>query len=76
MSTTPAGQATLVSGYSRIDSENLVGLSVASARNMYRQGASIADTARATLNGAEVEDSVLLEEGDILAFDEPTGTKG
>lgn len=69
-------QATLISGYARIDAANLVGLSVASARNMYKQGASIPESARATLNGAEAEGDTILAEGDILVFDEPTGTKG
>ena len=74
MSTTP--KATLISGYARIDAANLVGLSVASARNMYRQGASIPTSARALLNGEEVDGETLIDEGDILTFDEPTGTKG
>jgi hypothetical protein len=74
MSTAP--QATLISGYARIDARNLVGLSVASARNMYRQGASIPDTARAVLNGEEVSGDTIIEAGDVLTFDEPTGTKG
>jgi len=73
---TNSAQATLISGYARIDASNLVGLSVASARNMYRQGASIPASARATLNGGEAADGDILEEGDILVFDEPTGTKG
>jgi len=68
--------ATLVSGFARIDSDTLVGLSVASARNMYKQGASIPDSARATVNGAEAADGQILAEGDIITFDEPTGTKG
>lgn len=68
--------ATLISGFARIDADNLVGLSVASARNMYKQGASIPDSARATVNGTEADGSQILEEGDILTFDEPTGTKG
>ena len=68
--------AVLVSGYSRIESTALVGLSVACARSMYKQGASIPDTARASLNGREVGGDVIINAGDTLVFDEPTGTKG
>lgn len=74
MSTTET--ATLISGYARIDAANLVGLSVASARNMYQQGASIPADARATLNGEEVEGDTIIGAGDILTFDQPTGSKG
>jgi hypothetical protein len=68
--------AVLVSGYSRIEANILVGLSVASARNMYRQGASIPESARATVNGRTAETDTILKAGDVLVFDEPTGTKG
>lgn len=68
--------AVLVSGYARIEAANLVGLSVASARHMYKQGASIPESARATLNGRVVTGETIIADGDLLVFDEPTGTKG
>jgi hypothetical protein len=43
---------------------------------MYRQGASIPTEARAVLNGDEVNGETIIEAGDILTFDVPTGTKG
>jgi len=69
-------KATLISGYAKIDSATLVGLSVASARSQFAQGASIPTSARATVNSEVVEGDYLLQAGDVLVFDEPTGTKG
>lgn len=68
--------ATLVSGYARIENADLVGLSVTSARSRYGTVASIPSGARATINGREAAEDQTLSEGDILVFDQPTGTKG
>ncbi len=68
--------ATLVSGYARIEAANLVGLTVACARSIYKQGASIPDSARAMLNGRVADPETVIASGDLLVFDEPTGTKG
>jgi hypothetical protein len=75
MDTTPQ-QAVLVSGYARIEAANLVGMTVACARSMYKLGASIPESARATLNGRVVTGDAIIGDGDVLVFDEPTGTKG
>ena len=68
--------ATLISGYAKIESERLVGLSVASARSQFAQGASIPQSARAAVNGRQAAADQILVAGDVLVFDEPTGTKG
>lgn len=68
--------ATLVSGYARIENADLVGLSVATARSRYATVASIPTGARAQVNGREASGEKILAAGDILVFDQPTGTKG
>lgn len=72
-----AGTATLVSGMARIpDHADLVNLSVASIRSRYAQVASIPAHARAQVNGEEVGEDYILQAGDTIVFDQPTGTKG
>ena len=72
---TPAN-AVLISGFARIEAASLVGQSVDCIRGQYKQAASIADSARATLNGRSVTGDTIVRAGDQLVFDEPTGTKG
>lgn len=68
--------ATLISGYTEFASEDLIGLSVASARARYASTFNIPDGARATLNGVLASGEAILAPGDELVFDAPTGTKG
>ena len=67
---------TIVSGSANFSSEDLVGLSVASARNRFKAALNIPTTARASIRGEAVDGEFILGSGDVLQFDEPTGTKG
>jgi len=72
-----AGTATLVSGMARIpDHADLVNMSVGTIRTRYAQVASIPSGARAQVGGNTVEDDYILQAGDTIVFDQPTGTKG
>lgn len=68
--------ATLISGYTEFESEDLVGLSVASIRSRYGSTFNIPQGARATVNGVAAAEDATLQAGDSLVFDAPTGTKG
>ena len=72
---TPA-TATIVSGFARITNTDIVGLSVATARQRYLQAASIPANARAQVNGAAANETYIVKAGDTLVFDQPTGRKG
>lgn len=72
-----AGTATLISGMARIpDHADLVNMSVGTVRTRYAQVAAIPSGARAQVNNEEVGDDYILQAGDTLVFDQPTGTKG
>ena len=68
--------ATLISGYTEFESEDLVGLSVASIRSRYGSTFNIPTGARATMNGVVAAEEATLGVEDTLVFDAPTGTKG
>ena len=68
--------ARLVSGYTEHVSADLIGLSVASIRNLYGSTFNIPNDARATINGLPASEEITLTADDELVFDKPTGTKG
>lgn len=68
--------ATLISGYSRIDSADLDGLTVETARSIYGDPFGIPADARSTVNNTVVSGDYVLSSGDTLVFDQPTGQKG
>jgi hypothetical protein len=68
--------ATLVSGYSRVDTSDLDGISVGDARSVYSEPFGIPADARSTVGGRVVADDFVLTTGDTLVFDQPTGQKG
>lgn len=68
--------ATLVSGYSRIETQDLDGITVGAARAQYAEPFGIPADARSTVSGTVVADDYVLAAGDTLVFDQPTGQKG
>ena len=72
-----ATTAHVVSGITDSNSDQYVGLSIASIRSKYGTMLAIPQGSRAVLNGAEVTDeTTIVESFDELVFDRPTGTKG
>jgi hypothetical protein len=68
--------ATLVSGYNDWTTSDIVGLSIASIRSRYGATFNIPEGARATVNGVQVAEDAVLQAGQELVFDAPTGAKG
>jgi hypothetical protein len=68
--------ATLVSGYNRIETLDLDGITVGEARAQYAEPFGIPGDARSTVGGQVVADDFVLSSGDTLVFDQPTGQKG
>ena len=68
--------ATLVSGYSRIETSDLDGITVGDARSLYSEPFGIPADSRSTVGGQVVADDFTLSAGDTLVFDQPTGQKG
>lgn len=71
-----ANTAKVQSGSEKITSATLVGQTVASIREKFRNIWNIPSDANPFIDGSEVEDDTVLHAGEVLTFSRPTGQKG
>ena len=68
--------ATLIAGANNTTSDELDGKTVEDVRCDFRGVLNIAASAVATVNGRPVQGDYVLQSGDSLVFNKPTGEKG
>ena len=69
--------ATVISNLEKLsNSETVVGLTVGEVRRRFHDARNIPDNARATINGAAVDEDEVVDNGDELIFSRPLGSKG
>ena len=71
-----AVKITVVCGANSQDFDNLTGQSVSEIKEALREVFNIPEDAQAIISGDNVENVYLLQNGDVLEFVRPSGTKG